>query len=634
MLRQAVAGLPSQRVPESDIHLAWREIQLFIRSSSRCFGLYFHGWECMKSLIRTLLLPAVLWCAPAKAAVQVYVSYIDNETRAVLTSLVDHDAGKSAILAIDGRGMEDGNIFSSNYGVSPVLTSLTGSGGEKIQAVQLSKTGPSAKNLAVVVLPSANGRNPDEMKSYLSATLKSLSVLPQASEANGGIQVVSFGTAGGVDPDGNPGSILPIKSSLFVGAASDGNGGQLATIRFAMLGVPPITLYSEHFTSQARAEAAAQKAFSAWAALRSLPPEESEALKNCAGFETQALPGYESWMAEAQGALVLTELKNKQTSVTTSFFGGPDFKRQANQLGLNNVNMEDSHLIDVLNANQIHGHLSRMISDPPVLDAAATKAMRNWYASASYPEKTYEDAIFWGLHGMDLRHIPGSAKWDVFSKFPDEQSKKWIDHQEIAGSKAPIDPFFYDVSRSFLSTAQSGNFLSDYVGKRGRLTESAQAQLNKLDESVAAKAQKIQGQWQTESEANVRASIKDLVSSLTSTPVTDEPLRSELKKNGFTTDASGAALLAPLAPSPSGGLKVWHSPDSDYSSISQTTDLLASRSPTDEQINRAIYVHVRTLGLPLAADENTQREEKWLDDQSVDEASPAATPPLLRTLRT
>jgi hypothetical protein len=587
----------------------------------------------MKSVLHALLL-SFLACAPAHAAVQIYVSYIDNETRAVLTSLVDHEAGKSdkGILAIDGRGMDSGSVFSSDYGVSPSLTTLTGSGGQTIRATQLSKAGSSARNLAVVVLPSANGRNPDEMRAYLGQTLKDLSSLPQASEANGGIKVVSFGTAGGVDPNGSPGAILPIKSSLFVGATSDGQGGQLATIRFSMLGVPPITLFSQRFTSKADAEAAAQKAFSSWASLRSLPREEAEALKSCVGSETEALPGYQSWMADAQGALILAEMKKKETSVTTSFFGGPEFKRQANQLGLNNVNMEDSHLIDVLNANQIPGSLSRMISDPPVLDAAATKALRNWYGSASYPEKTYEDAILWGLHGMDLHKVPSSAKWDVFSQFPDEKSKKWIDHQDIGGSKAAIDPFYYDISRSFLSSAQSGTFLADSLGKRGgHLSAQAKAQLNSLDEVIAGKAQKIQEQAEQSSgspapamDAGLRASIKDLVGSLASTLVTDEPLRSELIRKGFKTDASGAALFAAIPTAPNGNLKVWHSADRDYSSISQTTDLLAGASPSDEQINRAIYVHVRTVGLPLAADENTQREQKWLEDQPVVQAPPAS----------
>ncbi|MGZ3696030.1 MAG: hypothetical protein ACXWQO_18310, partial [Bdellovibrionota bacterium] len=59
----------------------------------------------------------------ASAAVQVYVSYIDNETRAVLTSVLANQ-NKETVLAI-GSGISPGSVFSSNYGGANATSNRT-----------------------------------------------------------------------------------------------------------------------------------------------------------------------------------------------------------------------------------------------------------------------------------------------------------------------------------------------------------------------------------------------------------------------------------------------------------------------------------------------------------------------------
>jgi hypothetical protein len=563
----------------------------------------------------------------ANAAVQIYISYIDNETRAVLTSIVKHqtESRPADIFAIDGRGMEDGEIFSSNYGANPTLTDLTTLRGEKIEAVRLSPDGPMTKNISIVVLPPVNGRYPAELKEYLGRTLKALARLPQASAKNGGIRVVSFGTAGGVNPSRNPGEIVPAKSSLFVGTVSGRDGKPVAMVKFSSLGdtTPPIVLYSKEFPSVAAAENAAQSAFSAWAIASALSPEEATALISCVNPIDQILPGYQSWMTDIASALVQTEIRKGQTSLTTSFFAGPEFKSQANLMGFSNVNMEDSHLIEELNANKISASISRMISDPPALDPKAESALRNWYSSATYSEKKYEDAILWGLRGADIQNPPDSARWNVFSKFPAAKAQRWIDQQKISNGMASVDPFYFDIARSFLNSARSGNVLDSYVNENGfELSEKSRSMLNRISLAISAKAEGIQeqynsiahGQMSASQEQTLRNSIKELIDSLSRFPVRDEPLRTELLKSGKVSEIGGAAVLSPLSSSAAdGSLRVWRSHDSNYSSISQATDLLSAHEPTSDQINRAVYVHVRTFGLPLAADVNTQRESGWLN---------------------
>ncbi|MGZ3712400.1 MAG: hypothetical protein ACXVBE_11625, partial [Bdellovibrionota bacterium] len=331
------------------------------------------------------------------------------------------------------------------------------------------------------------------------------------------------------------------------------------------------------------------------------------------------LAGFVPWISDVNSALVLSEIQKKQTSVTTSFFAGPEFKNAANEIGLNNVNMEDSHVIDVLNANKIPAEISRVIADPAFLDQEAAAALRDWYASATYSAKQYEEAILWGLSGLDLTRPPDTAKWDVFAKFSPEKARKWIDYHKFQNESAPLDPFYYEIAQNFLDSVQSGTAQRVYLAEvDGKLSANARNILEKEIEKTARKAQEIETQYKKFAsgklpEAELRKSIKGLIESLTYLSVKEEPLRSELLKNSSAKEVDGKAVLNLLAAAKDGdSLKVWKSTSSDYSNITQANDILSGPNPSNESIDRATYIHARTLRLPLAASENTVRELVWL----------------------
>jgi hypothetical protein len=618
------------------------------------------------------VLLAILLPSSAQAAVQVYVGYLDQETSGVVSTLL-YDQPNRKVLAI-GAGLEEGNVFGLNYGAKPKVTDIsppmrkqnhgaddfdsgkkpsggfihdifgsdkgpaspapTGASADVVNAIRDAgggtdrptgglqvaefQKGSGKKDLLVVIRTPMNGRDPDALSRFLNVLLPALATLPQASASNGGIRLSSYGTAGGIDSRLSPGETAPVKASLFVGALPHGVKYS-ATLQYAQLGTKaaPLILCSNDFSSKLDAEEAARQAFFSWSSSKQGKIGDT----TCSSTDSSG--------NNLQSAI----LASPGTSLSTSFFAGPDIKFAAAKLALSNVNMEDFQLIRFLNSDQGAPYrsavINRVIADPPVLPANANNAVRDWYANARYPVSKYKEAIQWGLADSRIENPPESARWEVFAKLAASDTAKYVSQIDFKTGKGTLDPFYYDISRGFLYSAIDANLhLDGFTANLSRgLSSSAKKQLDtvmhtKADE-VRDRAEDVQHANQDHhnpSDPAVAHAIDDLIASVQGVRVNQEPLRSELARKSNPVNPPDGDINIPLLADPKnpGKMRVWVNAGDSFDDCggSSPPDVAHEIETTNEAINRSLY-KLSLIGLAETSTiPHTRSEVRRMDQEA------------------
>jgi hypothetical protein len=326
-------------------------------------------------------------------------------------------------------------------------------------------------------------------------------------------------------------------------------------------------------------------------------------------------------------------LASPGTSLSTSFFAGPDVKEAAAKLGLSNVNMEDFHLISFLNSprGSIYrsATIERVIADPAVLPARANDAVREWYANARYPSAKYKDAILWGLSDSRIENPPESARWEVFSRLAPGESAKYVSQIDFKNNKGTLDPFYYDISRGFLRNALEGNLHLDgfTAGLSKGLSSAAKKQLDsvmhaKSDEARdrAEGVQRAYHDHRNPTDPGVTHSVDGLLASVQGIRVTEEPLRSELARKLNAARPPEGEVDVPLLADPraSGKMRVWVNGGESIDDFGGNSppDVAHEIETSDEAINRSLY-KLSLIGLAETSTiPHTRSEVRRMDQEA------------------
>jgi hypothetical protein len=401
-----------------------------------------------------------------------------------------------------------------------------------VRALEFNSGGKrQGKDLIVTLKSPEFGRQPGLIQPLLQQIIQLTQNLPEARD---GIFMSSFGTSGAVSPGMAPGTAVPVDGSLFFGLKLEFNNaakGFRAAVRFFDPKLERVVDFylSQPFKLRSEAEANLSELLE--------QPERLYALTS------PDLPG-ETLKSRVQQ---LTR-DGKGISLTLSYFGAHREKEIARTLGLNNLNMEDFHVLEVASRVADAAKIRRVTTDPASIDRDTIDRLYRWSKTAKYTARDYIEGILWGLNGTPLNQIPERARWDLYPAGSWPVDKFYISPK--VGS--PLDPFFLEMSVKFLSDAADGRLIGpDSISSKivDVLSPDAKRELNGIIERhstlIAGLAQQaIKNANQGSPQAVLRQSIKELVFLAAEVPVPrDSLLMREISKAPSLAGSTKYALM-------------------------------------------------------------------------------------------
>jgi hypothetical protein len=486
--------------------------------------------------------------APARAAVEVHVGFMDEEVNDLTTELIKQHPDRQVLVverSVD-RARATGRLFdrplSSYSGTLPVIMDTANIGNEHSTAADLARAlkktmdtakfrgqleglraeGPAPKMMTeagfatgmsvlafnpgadatdpiVLVRSPEMGLQPDLVAAALARTLDAIAQLPEADVRKGGVRFSTFGTAGGINTKSHAGDVSRVAGSVFVGARRGPGNRYYAMIALGREDrVRPKIFLREEFPSRAEAEAHAKRMFAG-----GMDPRAKKALRQ-----------------------EIRELSQKgAVSLTVSFFAAQDMKDAGRRFGLDNVNMEDFHVLKARAVLERAKGLatefttSRLIADPPHIPHDVAHSVNRWAKKATLSLEAYVDAIVWGLKGLPMHEVPATAHWSAFAKKPRARSLVFpLDKEQ---PDAVLSPFFVEIATDFLKDASRGHLL---LSQANGVTKHSIVEPSVLDQLPLAERGTLE-QMLHEKNEQVRAKASALLALADTPQVQDKALR-------------------------------------------------------------------------------------------------------------
>jgi hypothetical protein len=159
---------------------------------------------------------------------------------------------------------------------------------------------------------------------------------------------------------------------------------------------------------------------------------------------------------------IATYYPKNSVNLTGSFFIGAEEKEAAKNLLIGEANMEDYHVLRVLNFMRTQPGrfklgkqlITRIHCDPHEITKKFAKMFEEWARDATYTENRFMGAIKWGLDGCKLNALTEDAHWNFVGKPPVTKHKKKFIYvcQKGAFKGRVLDPFFSEIASDFLKT--------------------------------------------------------------------------------------------------------------------------------------------------------------------------------------
>lgn len=551
---------------------------------------------------------------PARAELEVFEGFMDEEVKFVLERLVRENPGRQVIVLERSRATEDmlfelpvavygqkpvrrivaddavGDSFEARWSrtlakelktAEPALKASvvggqakpkTNVGSEKFELLTFNGKAPvSAKNPPIVLVRSPEmGLQPALVPVYQKAIVQSLQKLDEGKPANGGVNFSFFGTSGAVASHEQPGDLNRVTGSLYVGVdLVPGEEGRPPRYRGVIKlieasGNPPKTFFSsETFDDRGKAEEAAKKAFNR--------PGASD-LKN-----TDRSARSDETLGSAVRDVMQTH--GGSVSLTVSFFGGDAEKATGRSLGLTNVNMEDYHVLasmpDILSSpGKGSVGVTRYNCDPPDIPPLVVSAMETWGEETKYTPDAYVDAILWGLKGSIAEQAPKSGKWTALDVLEEGMRGRFA--YQLPNDGGILDPFYAEIASDFLSSILKGKaFGLEIFSLKAveQLTKGQKEDLQKVLDAhskvLAAEAAEVykefakefgEGKLSGEAELRLRKMLGDLVAKTQFVEIPEGPLRDAIARgmgDRARADMLKNGRLRMLAAPEEGKMEVW-----------------------------------------------------------------------------
>ena len=572
-------------------------------------------------------------CSSSPAAVDVYAAFMNDEANEVIKAAIRTHREVIVIAVGDVKGELAGrplNYYASDR--PTILQTRSDLGGETVEArlahglgkrmnpvefsshiesltaggaaartvlggkanpvLSIIRFNPQARtrNPIVIITGIEMGRQPSLVQPYLDVVFSAIHDLSEASPKRGGMTLSVFATSGGVSERLNPGDLTSVRSSVFIGAEviPHPTGPKTYDGVVALISENHVkSIFKKNFSTREEAEKAAKEAFLQ--------------LKQKDISSTPLLSG---------------------TSLTASFFVGPELKEQGQKLGLINANMEDFHILSSASRAPFRDlQISRLITDPPSIPEALRKAVGNWAKTTRYTFRHYEDAIFWGLQGSSLESVPNTARWSAFDRLSGTDLTKYLPHLMIDGKLSVLDPFLVEIASEFLNEAMNGQTLTTLIkGEKsfeGAISYSitdglSPEQISRLNELMEVRTKKIQTQArrikdlanQNVQPADLRREIRKLIALHADLEIpTEHPLLGELINN-----LESRIRLADSESSPDHARVTSLSKKLEFLKLHQRIPLLRA----EEEPGAETHQHLEKWVVPFRWDGNIGRKVSYL----------------------
>ena len=330
------------------------------------------------------------------------------------------------------------------------------------------------------------GLQPDLTRMYLRAIFKALS-----DSQYGNLEISCFGAGGAAAAGLTPGTADDVLGSFYVGFeaarelddpappepadASDppaSNDEQFyGVVKFAALTKVPAGLLrwaSDEkgqrldfglFRTQRRyrydqAIALASRAFCLMAGTASGGDRGDPSL--------EALPANLAQHKTELRTLVRNYTRNS-INLTAAVFAGDDLKTAARALQVGEVNMEDYHVVRVLNSASAKysgltitaSQITRVHCDPPEITGSLEHQFRTWARTVEYTRDQFKAAVQWGRDGCRLDKLPPVAHWTLADAISNPGSAVYACRKACAFQGKVRDPFFSEIASDFLLTVRA-----------------------------------------------------------------------------------------------------------------------------------------------------------------------------------
>lgn len=308
----------------------------------------------------------------------------------------------------------------------------------------------NARRPVVLIRAPEMGKEPSLFRPYLRALMKSLKGIDP-----GGVNLFVIGAGGSAFPEDSPGKTHVIASSVYAGPQIE-NDIVWSVVSF-------VTADSEHKLYRSKVgdvgpENVAEAITRAQNELGKLKSEESSGRR--------ALLGH---MKKIPQDLVDS---GRVVSLTTGFFSGAAEKAAAASLGLRDVNMEDFHVLKVVNSMRPKARAGKALEYPRIGAAAVfrvdcdpfkiatdeVEALNAWLKdtkNSSVPVKDMVEIIEFGLLGLPLHNVPSAMEWS----FPGvlRRTERFLPYGRRGGQPLILDPFRLEVASDLLAEAANRN---------------------------------------------------------------------------------------------------------------------------------------------------------------------------------
>ncbi len=448
----------------------------------------------MKILKLLIIIPNLVF-----GGVTVHLGIIDEEIAAVLPALIEEVPPRQVVFiereSAPFENLPLGSHWKRLIDIPPQLVQDDSWLPKKIEALGLnipflpSKLDKSQnlniyvfhsnikpENTAYVVRLPEMGLQPGLVGPTLKSVLRP--IVAHEAENNGSVTVALLGAGGAVDTALQPGDTAELAASLYLGVDLVEMQGKQKFLAKVELHVDapystqkgPLLLFEGKPISMET----------------SVPAEQRRAYKEAReqlDHEIQKLLNTPNELAELRSIFnQIRSSSGKEISISTSFFAGAPVKELGMELGVHNVNMEDSHIIAVVNMLRDEFptvsipamRLARQVEDPASISPELNEKFLSLLIGESYPpigypqysRSAYVEAIIWGnLQRFDYDHLPLDGDWKFAWKHIKEDPEQ-IKHFyvfEMKGEKKILDPFFNEIAGDMLPEMARGNFLTPYM---------------------------------------------------------------------------------------------------------------------------------------------------------------------------
>ena len=344
------------------------------------------------------------------------------------------------------------------------------------------------------------GLQPDLTRLYLRAIFKALS-----NSKYGELEISCFGAGGAAAAGLKPGTVDDVNGSFYVGVEAERDLDELdkaeqefardpdattgvlfyGVVKFAARTPVPATLLPWAIDKKGqrldfglfrtqkryRYDQAVELATRAFCLMAGATPGE------VADTSLEALPG-DLALKKPDLRRVVAEYDENSINLTASFFIGGDVKAAARGIGIGEVNMEDYHVVRVLNSAatkyaglQITGaRVTRVHCDPPEITPSLKSQFSTWAKSAEYTREQFKAAVQWGIDGCRLDKLPSIANWTLAGVISSPGAAVYACRANCEFRGKVLDPFFSEIASDFLVTVRAKRAFPQ-TGMTGRVID-------------------------------------------------------------------------------------------------------------------------------------------------------------------